>query len=139
MGLYKKPRRKLTEEDYKKIETMCSLDMSDQDICNLLNLSDTWFNQLIKKDNTAQFAKRLGRSKARLKVKQKFWQQIENGNMRAIELWLKAKEGYQTTENVQLSGPNGKPIETKDVSQLTDSEIKERFQKLKEKMKKENE
>lgn len=112
----KKPRRKFTKDDLQKIEAMYSYDLATEHIAALLDLSDTWYCQLLKKDAALQFAKRLGKAKASLKVKRKLWEKIELGDMRAIELYLKSKENYTTTNKMELSGPEGKPIESTEVS-----------------------
>lgn len=61
---------------------------------------------------------------------QYFWeyklgQSVEDRNINAVSVYfaLKCRFGYKETQSVEHSGPDGKPIETKSLSQLPDAEL----------------
>ena len=112
----KKQKRKFKEEELKQLESLFMRDVAVSHIATIMGLSDTWFNQLLKTDSAVQLAKKMGKAKAAILVKDKFWDKIKSGDWNAIRFYLETKEGYVKQSKLEISGPEGTSIKLQEMS-----------------------
>lgn len=105
-------RRKLTPDEIRQLETMSGLRLPTHQIAAILGLSKTHLEVLIKKDDAARNAVEMGRAVASTTVRQRAYEQAIGGNTTMLIFWLKTQEGFRETDRLELSGPNGGPIES---------------------------
>lgn len=120
-----KPKPKLTEEQIKQVEEMAKVGLNLNQMSALLDISTSSFDRIIAQDAQVKGAIEKGRSKAIIEVGKSAYQQAVSGKVPAMTMfYLKCRAGWKETQAHEHSGPNGKPIETRDLSALSDEELK---------------
>jgi hypothetical protein len=127
-----RPRKPI---DWANVEKLCGLQCTEVEISNFLGISvDTLARACQREYRTSfaeYFAQKRGLGKVSLRRAQ--WQTAQGGNP-ALLIWLGKQYLDQKDKNVQeISGPGGKPIETRDLSSLTEEQIDARLAELTEK------
>jgi len=87
--------------DWDKVEELAGKDLSQSEICLLLEISEKELNDTAK--NKAQMADtiRRGRAKSVLFVAEKLLEQCEKGNVSAITWWEKTRRGLADSVRVE--------------------------------------
>lgn len=97
----------------------------------LLEISDATLDRLIKRDPRVKDAIEKGRAEASEAITYTAFRMAASGRHPAMTMfWLKCRERWKETSVHELSGPDGKPIETKNLSDLPEDQLDERIAKF---------
>lgn len=101
------------EIDLKKVEEYAQLCDSEEEIAMALGISQATL--IRRKKNYEDFASAIkrGRAKANIFVGGKLMQKIKDGDTTATIFYLKTRCRWKEARQVEVSGRNGAPIETK--------------------------
>lgn len=89
----KKPRAKLTDDQIKEIEALAFHDATWNDVVIMLGYSATWLRQLSKdQGNSVQLAIKRGKLRAKLRTNKKLIEEVDKGDITAIQYFLKREE-----------------------------------------------
>ena len=129
-SIKKKPRRRLTDEEIIKIEAWSAIRIPMESMAALLNMAVSQLENEINRRPEIQQAIASGRAKGKLKPVRTLYERAtgreaytdEKGkfheaipvDFQALKFWLQTQEGFKTSDKVEISGPNGAPIETKE-------------------------
>ena len=124
-----KPRRQLTDQEIKLLEKYCALRLPMSVICNLLEMGETPILDQVKKRDEVRRAFYGGRAKATTEVHRTLFEMAtKDKNFQALKFWcMTREEGFKLKSTLELSGPDGKPIESRE---LTKDELKARVMQL---------
>jgi hypothetical protein len=126
----------LTEDDFKRIETMAGLGLPVDHMASILGMSKKTFERRMADTPGAIDALEKGRAVASQQVMATAYKMATSGKVPAMTMfWLKCRERWKETQAVEHSGPDGKPIETKSLSHLPDEELNARIAQLMGKVK----
>lgn len=101
------------EIDLKKVEEYAQLCDSEEEIAMALGISQATLIRRKKKYEDFASAIKRGRAKANIFVGGKLMQKIKDGDTTATIFYLKTRCGWKEARQVEVSGRNGAPIETK--------------------------
>lgn len=128
----------LEEDKIKRIEVMAGLGLTVEQMAAILEMSKKTFERRMKDTEGAIDALEKGRALASLNVTQAAYKMATSGKQPAMTMfWLKCRERWREVNVHELTGAEGKAIEVKDVSQLSDDQLNLKIQALLEKEKKE--
>jgi hypothetical protein len=117
--------RKKIPIDLAKVEQLASICGTQEEIASALGISVDTLSRRTK--DSADFAEvfRRGKLKGNLHAKSKLRAAINKGEAWAIKLYLATQcEGWSEKSQLELTGKNGGPIETKENKELTGAELK---------------
>jgi hypothetical protein len=113
-------KRVLDEKELKQLEGMAAIRLPLDQIATLLGFgSERALSLYLARDTAARLRMNEGRGKAAANFRQTAYAlAMKSGpqQMRAVEFWGRTQEGFKTTDAIELSGPSGGAIETKDMS-----------------------
>jgi hypothetical protein len=115
-----KPGRPLyepTEKDRDKVIGLSGVGIPHTDIAILLDIDTKTLRKHYRRELDT------GSIKANGAVGGKLYKAAMEGNVSAQIFWCKTRMGWKETSKTELSGPNGGPIESKSVHNLTDEEL----------------
>lgn len=119
-------RRKLPlqPQDIKQIETMAGLGLKVEQMAAILGMSKATLDRRMTDTKGAFEALEKGRAAAILNVSKTAYQMALAGKVPAMTMfYLKCRAGWKETQTVEHSGPDGKPIETKSLTELPDDQL----------------
>lgn len=117
-------KKRLSESEIKQIETMAGLGLKIEQMAAVLGMSKATFDRRMNDTKGASESLEKGRSAAALNVTKTAYQLATGGKVPAMTMfWLKCRERWKETSVHEVSGVDGKPIETKDVTKLTNEEL----------------
>lgn len=97
-----------TAEQAKRIHTLSGIGMNIDQIARIENLSESTLKRLYQKELTE------GREAAISNVSKTAYQMAMSGKVPAMTMfWLKTRARWREVHAIEHSGPDGKPIETK--------------------------
>lgn len=121
----------LSPDEVKKIETMAGLGLTVAQMAALLNISKKTFERRMHDTEGANDALEKGRAAASLNVTQAAYKMAIGGKYPAMTMfWLKCRERWREVNVHEHSGPDGRPIETRNLAELPEDQIDERIAKL---------
>lgn len=127
-----RPRKDINWAD---VEKLCALQATEEEIAQFLGLSVDTLHRACKREYRMSFAEYFAqkRGMGKISLRRSQWQTAQKGNP-ALLIWLgKQYLGQKDRSAHEVSGPDGAPIETKDVSTLSNEEIDARLEKLRAK------
>ena len=109
-----KPRRELSEKDIEQLKTMSAYRIPFRAIANILGFkSPSQLDEIIKKTPAARQAVEDGRANSTAKAYQTLYSMATSGkNFPALAFWLKTQEGVREVDRIELTGKDGKPLES---------------------------
>lgn len=130
-----RPRKEINWPEFDKL---CELQCTLNEIASWFECSPDTIERAVKREYKTNFAEYYSQKaeKGKISLRRKQWQVALSGD-KTMLIWL-GKQYLDQRERAshELSGPNGKPIETADRTQMTDEQINARIQALLEKEKK---
>lgn len=125
----KKPVRKFSESELILIQQMYEMEIPEEHIATMVGVCRDWYNELLKKpgSDALRCAKKAGKAAVILAAHRSMWDKIKTGDWPATKFWLERKGGYASQNKIELSGPEGGPIES---SQLSREELKAKVMAL---------
>ncbi len=137
MGGWNRGKRKvvLDEDQIKKLKLLAGYGLSNDKIATYLGIRTDTFEQMCKRDAALRLAIELGKAEASTALRQSAYQQAVGDPQRGIKpsaqmaiFLLKTREGFRETVRMELTGENGGPIKTQE---LTVEQRKATLKKLK--------
>jgi len=126
-----RPKPVLTKEQIVHLENMAHVGLTIEQMAPLLDLTPRTLERMLEQNPEYSGALKKGRSKAIFQVGKSAYQQAVSGKVPAMTMfYLKCRAGWKEHHAVEISGPEGKPIETKSHSDLTDEELNAKIQRL---------
>ena len=121
----KRPGKPRIEIDLARVTELASRGLSHEQIAAALGISRTTLQA--RKRECEQFAQAIEKGQAMgiEAVANALFDNAESGNVTAQIFFLKARAGWREKQEVELTGPNGGPIQTLDTSKLSDAALKE--------------
>ena len=108
----------LTPEQVAEVETLAAVQTSEQ-IADYLGIGRRTFYDLMARDETIAARYKRGRAKAIGAIAQSLITKARSGNIAAMIFFLKTQAGWRETAQVELTGNQGGPLQTLDVSGLS--------------------
>jgi hypothetical protein len=141
--------RKFTSDEIEQIRQMAAVRLPVHQMAANLGMSHDTFERMLKKDSAARASIDKGRDTAsrafrgRLfqvamgqeEKRDKFGLIVKPGiapDVQAMKFWAETQEGFKRAEKLEISGPDGKPVE---IVSLTPEQKLEVAKKLQEKLK----
>lgn len=107
----------LSDAQRVEVEELARVGMTKDLIADHLGVARSTLYCLMDRDEVLARSYARGMAEGLAMVHRSCFAQAQDGNPAMIQLILKTKGGWrETPQAVELSGPEGKPIETKDVS-----------------------
>jgi hypothetical protein len=126
-----RPKPKLTAEQIVELKKMATLGLSIDQMAPLLDISARTLERMNAENDAVSGAIKKGRAEAIIAVGKSAFVQAVSGKTPAMTMfYLKCRAGWKETQVHELSGPDGKPIETRDKSDLTDEQLSAKIQSL---------
>lgn len=116
--------------DPEKVEQIAMRCDSKADIALALGISYSTLNRRQQDLESFESAIKRGQAKAKIFVTGKLMKLIEEGNPAATIFWMKAKCGWREIQRTELTGVDGKPIQTSVKNEGVDG-WEQMFQKMK--------
>ena len=114
----------VSEEMLRSVEESARKGLTYREIAGLLGVSDTTFLTYRKKYPEIESAVEAGRARGIEEATDSLWGHINGGNFKATEFYLKTKGKWTETSKLEVSGPDGGPLEVQlDFSRLSDAEL----------------
>lgn len=136
----RRQKRKLTEKEIHQLEGWSAIRIPFEHMAALLDMGTTDLREAINKNDTIRRAIDQGRAKAKTMVHRTLYERAvgrkayknEEGvivpeipvDFQALRFWCQTQEQMRTTEKLELSGPEGGPIEN---TQVSKEELKARL------------
>jgi hypothetical protein len=120
------------EVDWTEIDKLCALQATHDEIAQFLGVSEDTLSRRCKEDHDMSFADYIAQKRGvgRVSLRRSQWLLAQKGNATML-IWLgKQYLGQRDKNSHELSGPDGKPIETHSVGALTDEQIDEKLKNL---------
>lgn len=120
-----------SEQEIKRIETMAGMGLNVEQMASILGVSKKTFERRIEDTPAAKDALEKGRALASYNIMETAYKMAQSGKVPAMTMfWLKCRARWREVQVVEHSGPDGKPIESRDLSRLSEDELKVRFEEL---------
>lgn len=114
----------LTDEQIKRLMKMAGQGLNLKQMAALIDVSDATLDRLIERDSRVKEAIEKGRAEASEAITNTAYRLASSGRHPAMTMfWLKCRERWKETSVHELSGPDGKPIETKDASTIPEADL----------------
>lgn len=121
----------LSQEEIERIELMAGLGLTVAQMAAILGMSKKTFERRMNDTEAAADALEKGRATAAEKVTSVAYRMAASGKSPTMTIfWLKCRERWREVNVHEVSGPDGKPIETKNQTDLTDEQIQARIDAL---------
>jgi hypothetical protein len=115
-------------QEIKRIETMSGLGLTVDQMAAVLGVSKKTFERRIEDTPAAKDALEKGRALAAFNVTETAYKLAISGKVPAMTMfWLKCRARWREVNVVEHSGPDGGPIESKNLTELTDEQVDQRL------------
>jgi predicted ArsR family transcriptional regulator len=94
------------DESKRMVKTLSAVGIRYEDIAAKLEITDDTLRKHYRKELDE------GRVEANAAIGQTLFQQAKNGNTTAAIFWLKTRAQWRETDRIEVTGPDGKAIET---------------------------
>jgi len=124
-----RPRKEINWDEFDKL---CQIQCTQVEIANWFECSVDTIDRAVKREQEMGFAEYFEQkaSKGKISLRRQQWQLALKGD-KTMLIWLGKQHLEQRDKNSsELSGPDGKPIETKNISDLSDEERKAKIHQL---------
>jgi hypothetical protein len=112
-----RPKPKLTDEQIRQVETMAGLGLSTERMAAILDIAPRTFDRIIADNPEVSGAIEKGISTAHANVTKTAYSLAVSGKVPAMTMfWLKCRARWKEVHAVEVSGPDGKPVEVSDKS-----------------------
>jgi len=102
----------LTKEDIAKIQGLASRGLNQEQIIRVMGLSNGTFYKLKKTCAELLEAIKSGKAKGIAEMSNALYEEaIKKKNMTGMIFFLKCQAGWKETQQIELAGKDGKPIE----------------------------
>lgn len=129
----------LTADQIALIAKLAGQGLNVAQIAHIVGVSKKTLERRMKDTPHASDALEKGRAQAARRVTQTAYRLAVSGKVPAMTMfWLKCRERWSEVSKLELSGPEGKPIETR-ATALSDEELNARIKKLSAKLEPEKE
>jgi hypothetical protein len=112
-----KPRHEPTPKTMAEAKAYAAVGVPHHDIALLIGVS---IKTLLKYYRTEMD---IGKARANATVAKGLFSSATKGNLGAQIFWMKSQAGWREVQSIEHTGKDGGPIETKNVSDLTDDEL----------------
>ena len=112
-----RPARELTDDERAQVEALAAYLTQDQ-IADYLGITRPTLAAIFGRDEDVSLRYKRGKAKAIGDVASGLLKKAREGDNASMFFYLKTQAGWRETNAVEMSGPNGGPIESKDVSAL---------------------
>jgi len=112
-----RPARELTDDERAQVEALAAYLTQDQ-IADYLGITRPTLAAIFGRDEDVSLRYKRGKAKAIGDVANGLLKKAREGDNASMFFYLKTQAGWRETNAVEMSGPNGGPIESKDVSAL---------------------
>jgi hypothetical protein len=124
-----RPRIEINWDD---VDKLCGLQCTEEEVAQFLGVSVDTLARACKREYRMSFAEYFSQKRGlgRVSLRRAQWQAAQKGNPTML-IWL-GKQYLEQKDKAshEHSGPNGRPIETRDLSELPDEQLKERIEAL---------
>lgn len=94
-GLNNRKRRELTEKEINQIEAYSAVRLPMEDMAALLGISESYLEDMIKRNDAARHSLNVGRAKAKAKFRQRLYQLAMDGDIQAMKFWAVTQDGFR--------------------------------------------
>jgi hypothetical protein len=119
-----RPRKEI---DLKQLEAMCAIQCTAEECASVFECSVDTIDRRLKEEGYAGFAEffKMHSDAGKASLRRMQWKNAQNGNV-AMQIWLGKQmlDQKDRTAN-EHTGRNGGPIETIDLSSLTDEQLEQ--------------
>jgi len=115
-----RPAFELSDQDFERLVGMIRIQCTRDEICNIFGVTDKTLNNALERRGQPNFSAlyKKHQDEGRASLRRQQWKAAEKGNPTML-IWLgKQMLGQRDASSLEMSGPNGGPIESKDVSAL---------------------
>lgn len=117
-------RKTLSYEQEVQLEALAAY-LTLQQIADHFGMARSTFCKLMEDDPDLRARYDMGRAKVIAEVGEKLLEKIRKGDTASIFFFLKTQAGWRETNKLEVSGPEGGPVQTLDLSKLSDAALKE--------------
>jgi len=121
-----RPRIEIDPDQIAQIEKLAAV-LTMEQIADFLGFSERTLRRRFDEDPEVLAAYKRGKQRAVASVATNLIQQAQSGNTTAAIFYLKTQAGWRETNRTELTGPDGGPMDVRD---LTDEERKDRIYRL---------
>jgi hypothetical protein len=122
-----RPRKEI---DWSDVEKLCGLQCTQEEIAQFCDVSQDTLTRHCQDEFGMSFAEffEQKRGAGRISLRRSQWQLAQKGNPTML-IWLgKQYLSQRDKTSTELSGPEGRPIETRSLGKLTDEELEKEIQ-----------
>jgi len=105
-----RPRKELNEEQRAQVEALAAYLSQDQ-IADYLGISRPTLAAIIARDDDVCLRYKRGKAKAISDVAENVLKKAREGDNASMFFYLKTQAGWRETNAVEMSGPNGGPLQ----------------------------
>lgn len=128
----RKPK-KLTDDQRAQVEALAAY-LTQGQIADYFGIGERTFRDMMDREPDISAAYKRGKAKAIGAVAQNLIKKARDGDNACMMFYLKTQAGWRETTHLEHSGPDGGPIQTEDVldvSKLSDAALAELHKALK--------
>ena len=115
-----KHKRTLTPEQIKAVEGMAKVRLPVEMMATILEMDKRTFERMTKTNAALRAAIDKGRSNGSGKIRNTlFAMATKDGGkdqFNALKFWCQTQEGFKTADRIEISGPEGRPIEVRELT-----------------------
>ncbi|WDA11657.1 hypothetical protein [Paracoccus marcusii] len=119
-----RPAKTLSYEQEVQLEALASV-LTIEQIAHRFGMSRSTLSKIMAEDPEIRARFDMGKAKAIEEIGGKLMDKCRKGDTASIIFFLKTQAGWRETSKVELSGPEGGPVQTLDVSKLSDATLAE--------------
>ena len=119
-----RPAKTLTYDQEVQLEALASM-LSVPQIADHFGMSRSLLFKIMAEDPDIRSRYDMGRAKAVEAVAGKLLEKARGGDLAAMIFYLKTQAGWREVNRMEVSGPEGGPVQTLDVSKLSDAVLAE--------------
>jgi hypothetical protein len=118
--------------DWQKFDLLCALQCSLSEIACEFDCSEDTIERAVKREHKISFAEyfALKRGKGKISLRRKQYQKAMDGDTTMLIFLGKQWLGQADKQSTELTGKDGQPIQTEDVTPLTREERQRRIDEL---------
>jgi hypothetical protein len=116
-----RPIYRPTDDDRKTVELMCAVGIPHEGIAACIG--DGIDDKTLRRHFSEEL--KTAKLKANAKIGGAIFSAAMNGNMTAAALWAKTQMGWRETGTLELTGKDGGPVQTIDVTKLSTQALAE--------------
>ncbi len=121
-----RPRKPI---DWSQVEKLCALQATETEVAQFLAVSVDTLARACRREHRMSFAEYFAQKRGlgKISLRRAQWQTAQSGNPTML-IWLgKQHLGQRDKTSHELSGPDGKPIEHRDLSNIPDDLLEARI------------